>query len=211
MSGDGRVIVPQDLPGRSSCPSLRQIRHTRCPRPERTPIPIYALGDLTPDIAPDAFVHPDAVIIGSVSIGSESSIWPGAVLRGDRGRIRVGRRTSIQDGSVVHCTSALDTTIGDECTIGHLVHLEACTIADGALIGSGSTVLPGATVGPGAIVAAQALVPPGLHIPAGALARGVPARIIDDGADPDINRHAVEIYIDNARWFGQSLRRISET
>ena len=172
---------------------------------------IYALGDLVPDIAPDAFIHPDAVIIGAVTIGSESSVWPGAVLRGDRGRIRVGCRTSIQDGSVVHCTSLLDTTIGDECTIGHLVHLEGCTVADGALIGSGSTVLPGATVGSGAIVAAQALVPPGLHVPAGALARGVPARIIDDGADPDINRHAVETYTANAHWDAHSLRRIDET
>src|SRR5690606_5175753 len=103
-------------------------------------VPIYALGDQVPDIHPDAYVHPDAVVIGSVVIGADSSVWPTAVLRGDDGFIRVGERTSIQDGSIVHTTWNHPTTIGDECTIGHNVHLEGCTIEDKALIGSGSIV-----------------------------------------------------------------------
>ncbi|MFM8773573.1 MAG: gamma carbonic anhydrase family protein, partial [Actinomycetota bacterium] len=85
---------------------------------------IYSLGDRVPAIDPSAFIHPDAVIIGDVQVGPESSIWPGAVLRGDHGAIRVGARTSIQDGAIVHCTAELDTVVGDECTVGHLAHLE---------------------------------------------------------------------------------------
>jgi carbonic anhydrase/acetyltransferase-like protein (isoleucine patch superfamily) len=171
-------------------------------------VPIYALGDLVPDIAPDAFIHPDAVLIGSVTIRGGSSVWPGAVLRGDRGRITVGQRTSIQDGSVIHCSAAFDTIIGDECTIGHLVHLEGCSVADQSLIGSGATVLPGASIGRGAVVAAQALVPLGLTVPARALARGVPARVIEGAADPDMSRHAVATYVENAHWYAAKLRRL---
>ena len=171
-------------------------------------MPIYALGDLVPDISPQAFVHPDAVVIGRVTVGAESTVWPAAVLRGDHGRIVVGRRTSIQDGSVVHCTAELDTLIGDGCTIGHLAHLEGCTIEDGALVGSGATVLHRARVGTGALVAAQALVSPGAQIPPGALARGVPARVIEGAADPELLAHAVDTYVRNAHWYAADLRRI---
>lgn len=102
-------------------------------------MPIYALGDLEPEIHPDACVHPDAVVIGRVTIGARSSVWPQAVVRGDVDTgIHIGARTSIQDGSVIHTTLAQATTVGDDCTIGHLVHLEGCTIGDGCLIGSGA-------------------------------------------------------------------------
>ncbi len=171
-------------------------------------MPIYAIGDFEPTIASDAFVHPEAVIIGRVTIGSESTVWPSAVLRGDHGSITVGDRTSIQDGAVIHCTADLDTSIGSDCTVGHLAHLEGCTIDDGALVGSGATVLHRARIGSGALVAAQALVPPGTQIPAGALARGVPARIVEDAADADLLRHAVTTYVHNAHWYAAQLRRI---
>ena len=117
---------------------------------------IYALGDLVPDIAPDAYVHPDAVVIGDVTIGSESTIWPGAVLRGDSGPITIGERTSIQDGSVIHTTEHAPTRVGNDCVIGHLVHLEGCLIEDGSLVGSGAVVLHMARVRPGALVGAGA-------------------------------------------------------
>jgi carbonic anhydrase/acetyltransferase-like protein (isoleucine patch superfamily) len=171
-------------------------------------MPIYALGDLVPDISPQAFVHPDAVIIGRVTIGAESTVWPMAVLRGDHGRITVGSQTSIQDGAVIHCTAEFDTTIGDACTIGHLAHLEGCTVEDRALVGSGATVLHRARVGGGALVAAAALVPPGTDIPPGALARGVPARVVENGADPDLITHAVDTYVRNAHWYAADLRRL---
>ena len=119
-------------------------------------MPRYALGDVEPSIHPDAYVHPDAVVIGNVTIGAESTVWPTAVLRGDDGEIRVGARTSIQDGSIIHTTLWQATVIGDEVTVGHNVHIEAATIGDGALISSGSVVLNGATVSAGAVVAAGA-------------------------------------------------------
>jgi carbonic anhydrase/acetyltransferase-like protein (isoleucine patch superfamily) len=91
-------------------------------------VPIYALGTQVPSIDPTAYVHPDAVVIGSVTIGPESTIWAGAVLRGDDGNIVIGARTSIQDGTVIHTTPMYPTTVGDDCVIGHIVHLEGCTI-----------------------------------------------------------------------------------
>ncbi|MFM9135833.1 MAG: gamma carbonic anhydrase family protein [bacterium] len=169
---------------------------------------LYALGDRLPSIDPSAFVHPDAVIIGDVRIGPESTVWPMAVLRGDHGSIRVGARSSVQDGTVIHCTAEHDTVVGDECTIGHLAHLEGCVLEDGSLVGSGATVLHRAVVGTGALVAAGALVPPGLLVPPGALARGVPARIVPDGADPAIREHAVRTYVRNAHWYAAELRRL---
>src|SRR5258708_3383435 len=103
---------------------------------------LYALGDIVPRIDPDAFVHPDCTIIGNVEIGAGATIWPQAVLRGDQSRIVVGARTSVQDGAVLHCTRELETIVGDDCTIGHLAHLEGCVVEDGPLVGPGSLVLP---------------------------------------------------------------------
>lgn len=171
-------------------------------------MPLYALGDRTPVIDSSAFVHPDAVIIGAVTLGPESSVWPSAVLRGDHGTITVGARTSIQDGAVIHCSSSWDTAIGNDCTIGHLAHLEGCTILDGSLVGSGSVVLQHATVGPAALVAAGALVTPGTEVPGGALARGVPARVVENGADAELLRHAAQTYVRNAHWYAADLRRL---
>ena len=121
-------------------------------------MPIYALGDQVPDIHPEAYVHPDAVVIGSVRIGARSSVWPGAVLRGDDGEIVVGDETSVQDGAVIHTTPVWPTLLGNRVTIGHNAHLEACTVEDRALVGSGSIVLHNAVVGREAIVGAGAFV-----------------------------------------------------
>ena len=137
-------------------------------------MPIYQLGDLVPIIDPEAYVHPEAVIIGQVTIGPEATVWPGAVLRGDYGTISVGARTSIQDGTVLHAGPGFPTAVGANCVVGHLAHLEGCRIADGALVGSGSVVLHHAVVEEGATVAANAVVPNRMVVPAGALARGVP-------------------------------------
>src|SRR6266568_9349353 len=142
-------------------------------------MPVYALANLVPVIDPDAFVHPDAVVIGSVELAAGASVWPGAVLRGDHGLIRVGGRTSVQDGTVIHTTREWPTLIGADCVIGHRAHLEGCTVEDGCLIGSGSLVLNRSQVGAGAgsVVAAAALVREDTVVPPGALAFGVPAAI----------------------------------
>jgi carbonic anhydrase/acetyltransferase-like protein (isoleucine patch superfamily) len=173
-----------------------------------TDVAIYALGDQIPDIHPDAFVHPDAVIIGSVTIGAESSIWPCAVLRGDAGTITIGARTSIQDGAVIHTTEVFPTTVGDDCVIGHIVHLEGCTIESGALIGSGSVVLHQAVVQTGALVAANSTVLNKGFVPSGALAVGSPVVIKEGRADPEMIRLSAEVYVHKARWYRTSLRRL---
>lgn len=171
-------------------------------------MPLYAIADREPTIDPAAFVHPDAVIIGDVTIGPESTVWPGAVLRGDHGSIRVGAGTSVQDGAVVHCTSAHDTIIGDRCTIGHNAHLEGCTIEDECLIGSGSVVLHRAVVRTGALVGAQALVTNDTEVPAAAMALGVPAKIKLDAVPAGANLRAAQIYIGNSHWYNADLRRL---
>ena len=171
-------------------------------------MPIYALGEQVPEIDASAYVHPDAVVIGSVSIGPESSIWPGAVLRGDDGEIRVGARTSIQDGSVLHTTPGHPTVVGDECVVGHLVHLEGCTIENRAMVANGAIVLHRCVVGTGAVVAANAVVLNDVEVPSGALAVGAPATIKPGRARLDDILHAVDTYIARAARFRQTLRRI---
>lgn len=171
---------------------------------------VYALGDRVPQIDPTAFVHPDATVIGNVTIGPESTIWPQAVLRGDYGSITVGARTSIQDGSVIHTTERHPTVIGDDCVIGHLVHMECCTIEDRALVGSGSIVLHRVVVRSEAVVGANAVVPNDMEVPSRAMALGVPAKLrLDAVKDPDamIGRGARN-YVRNGARYRAELRRI---
>jgi carbonic anhydrase/acetyltransferase-like protein (isoleucine patch superfamily) len=130
------------------------------------------------------------------------------VLRGDHGRIEVGARTSVQDGTVVHCTHDWPTLIGAECVVGHNAHLEGCVVGDRCLIGSGSITLNGVTVGTGAIVAAASLVPEGFEVPPGALVAGVPARIKRTGVSPGFAEKAVKTYIETARAHRAGLRRL---
>ena len=169
-------------------------------------MPIYALGDRTPTIHPDAFVHPDAVVIGDVHIGAHSSVWPQAVLRGDYGTILVGERTSIQDGAVVHAVAEYPTVVGDDCVVGHLAHLEGCVVEDRALIGSGSIVLHEAIVRRGATVGAGAVVRNRTDVPENALAIGVPATIRFDASDRDEIAMGAALYVRNAQRYRDELR-----
>jgi len=172
-------------------------------------VAIYALGDVEPDIDASAYVHPDAVVIGEVTIGRESSVWPSAVLRGDPGGIVIGARTSIQDGTVVHTTPIHPTRVGDECVIGHLVHLEGCTIGNGALVGSGAIVLNGAVLEDECLVGAGALVPGNLTVPSRAMALGVPASLRLDAVRPDAQiRIGMEVYRERGRTYREQLRRL---
>lgn len=169
-------------------------------------MPIYALGDRVPNIHPDAFIHPDAVLIGDVRVGADSSVWPGAVLRGDYGTITVGERTSIQDGAIVHATAELPTLIGDDCVIGHLAHLEGCVIHDRVLVGSGSIVLHEAVVDSGATIGAGAVVRNRSHVPANALAVGVPATLKLDASDEAVIVESANLYVANGRRYKKDLR-----
>ncbi len=172
-------------------------------------MPIYALGELEPSIHPDAYVHPDATLIGAVTLGAGTSVWPQAVLRGDNGTITVGARTSVQDGTVVHCTPVHAATIGTDCVVGHNVHIEGATIGDGCLVGSGSVVLNGATVEPGAVVGAGAVVSFDGHVPARRMALGVPARIREGYEVPEGSwRCTVDAYLASIGRYRSELRRL---
>jgi carbonic anhydrase/acetyltransferase-like protein (isoleucine patch superfamily) len=169
---------------------------------------IYEIDGRVPRIDPAAYVHPDAVVIGAVTIGPESTVWPGAVLRGDYGVITVGARTSVQDGSVIHATADCPTTIGNGCVIGHLVHLEGCTLEDDSLAGSGSVVLHRARVGRGATVGANAVVTNDTVVPAGALAVGVPAIIKEGKSSLIAIEMAAALYVANGKRYASGLIRL---
>jgi carbonic anhydrase/acetyltransferase-like protein (isoleucine patch superfamily) len=169
---------------------------------------IYRLGDLVPTVDPEAFVHPDAVVIGDVTIGPDASVWPGAVLRGDFGTITIGARSSVQDGTVIHAGPGFPTVVGDGCVIGHLAHLEGCTLEDESLVGSGSVVLHHAVVRSGATVGANAVVPNRMEVPGGALAVGVPATVRPGRSNLVLIQVSGAEYVANARRYRTSLTRV---
>jgi carbonic anhydrase/acetyltransferase-like protein (isoleucine patch superfamily) len=141
---------------------------------------VHAVGDAVPRIDATAFVHPAAVIMGDVEVGPYSSIWPGAVLRGDFARIRVGARTSIQDNVVIHADGD-GTHIGDRCVVGHLAFIEEAVIGNGCLVSAGSRILNGARMHDGSVAAAGAVVLGRTEVPTGMRAQGVPATIVAGG------------------------------
>lgn len=139
---------------------------------------ISALGDLVPRIAPTAWVHPDATIIGDVEIGAGSSVWPGAVLRGDFGAIRIGERTSIQDNVVIHAAPHAPTVVGDGCIVAHLAFIETAIVEDDCMVAVAAQMLPGSILRRGTVAAAGAVLAAGLEVPSGHRAQGVPARLV---------------------------------
>jgi carbonic anhydrase/acetyltransferase-like protein (isoleucine patch superfamily) len=132
----------------------------------------------TPDTSGCLFVAANATVLGDVTFGARTSVFYGAVLRGDINAIHVGEGTNIQDNAVVHLADDLGATIGAWCTIGHGAIVHACTIGDECLVGMGATILDGAVIGARSMVGAQSLVPRGFECPAGSLVYGSPARVI---------------------------------
>jgi carbonic anhydrase/acetyltransferase-like protein (isoleucine patch superfamily) len=144
-----------------------------------------------------------------VRILAHASVWPQAVLRGDGGRIEIGARTSVQDGTVIHCTDVHPVLVGADCVIGHNVHIEGATIADRCLIASGSVVLNGSVVESGAIVGAGAVVSFGGHVPARSMALGVPAKIREGYQVPEgAWQFAVDRYVASIERYRNNLRRL---
>jgi carbonic anhydrase/acetyltransferase-like protein (isoleucine patch superfamily) len=129
-------------------------------------------------IHPTAFVAPTASVMGNVTLGAESSVWYGAVLRGDMAPIVIGERTNLQDGTIVHVDEGEPCTIGSRVGVGHRVILHGCTVEDDCLIGMGSILLNGVRIGSGSVVAAGAVIPEGMQIPPRSLVMGVPGRIV---------------------------------
>ena len=133
---------------------------------------------ITPQLDTSVFVAPNACVIGDVQVGENSSLWFNVIVRGDVNFIRIGSRTNIQDGSVIHVTRKTHpTVIGDDVTVGHSVTLHGCTVHDGSLIGIRAIVLDGAVIGASSLVAAGSVVAPGTQIPPRSLVMGSPARV----------------------------------
>ncbi|GAB0058726.1 Protein YrdA [Candidatus Magnetaquicoccaceae bacterium FCR-1] len=177
-------------------------------------MPIRPFEGIFPTIDPTAFVHPDAVVIGDVVIGAESSIWPGAIVRGDVNPIRIGARSNIQDGSVLHVNRAtarypngVPLIIGDDVIVGHNVNLHACTLEHGCMIGIGAIVLDGAVIESGSMVGAGSLVAPHKRVAAGQLWMGSPAKALRDltPEERESMRLTVESYRTLARRHAESL------
>lgn len=145
-----------------------------------TPMGLVAHHGLLPRLAPSVFVAEDAVVVGDVEVGADSSIWYHVVLRGDINSIRIGDRTNIQDGTIVHVARIYPVVIGSDVTIGHQVMVHGCIIEDGALIGMSAVVLDHARIGAQAVVAAGTVVREHFVVPAGTLVAGVPGRVVRD-------------------------------
>lgn len=139
---------------------------------------IFALGDRIPDIAADAWVAPDANVIGRVILEAGVSVWFGSTLRGDNEPIRVGAGSNVQEDCVFHTDMGFPLTVGRGCTIGHKAMLHGCTIGEATLIGMGATVLNGARIGRNCLIGAGALIPEGKEIPDGVLVVGAPGRVV---------------------------------
>ena len=150
---------------------------------------------LLPRVHPTAYIDDSAQVIGDVEIGEESSVWMCVVIRGDVHRIRIGRRSNVQDGTVIHAMKETHpTTIGNNVTIGHAAIVHGCTIEDQCLIGMGAILLNGAHVGTGSIVAAGALVVEGMQVPPHSLVMGSPAKVKRTLADSDVSE--IQMYAD---------------
>jgi carbonic anhydrase/acetyltransferase-like protein (isoleucine patch superfamily) len=139
---------------------------------------IHTFAAKTPAKAPDAFIAPGAVLVGDVQVGQQASIWFQATVRADLNAIRIGARSNIQDGAVIHVADAHGTVIGEDVTVGHCAILHACTVGDAVLIGMNAVVLDGAVIGSRSIVGANALVTAGTQVPEGSLFLGSPGKVV---------------------------------
>lgn len=166
-------------------------------------------GDTFPRFPESAWIAPGAYVIGDVYLGEESSVWYGAVLRGDTEPIRIGARTNVQDGCVLHADPGFPAVVGKGCVVGHKAIVHGCEIGDDSLVGMGATILNGAKIGEGSIVAAGAVVPEGREFPPRSLIVGIPAKRVGDVSEEqtaDIARGASE-YVERAASHRRSLQR----
>lgn len=169
---------------------------------------IYALGERRPVFEGSGhFIAENATIIGSVRIGSASSVWFNCVLRGDNDWIEIGERSNIQDGAVLHTDPGLKLVVGNDVTIGHKAMLHGCTIGDESLVGIGSTVMNGAHIGAHCIVGAHALVTENKAFPEGSLILGAPARVVRALSEEELTvvRYSADAYVNNSERFNAEL------
>lgn len=171
---------------------------------------IYTLEGLTPRLGRDVYVAPNATVVGDVELGDEVSIWFGAVLRGDVERLTIGRRSNVQDNSVLHSDPGSPLTLGENVTVGHAVILHGCTIGDGSLIGMGASILNDTRIGRNCLVGANALITEGKEYADGMLIVGSPARAIRLLTPDELARMAGSAgrYIEQGRIYSKGLRQV---
>ncbi len=171
--------------------------------------PLWSLDGVSPTVAPDAWIAPNAVVIGDVEIGAGASIWFNCVLRGDTNRIRVGARSNIQDGSILHVNpgEGMACLIGDDVTVGHMAIVHAAKLADRAFVAMAAVVLDGAEIASGGVLAAGAVLTPGKRIGPNEMWAGTPAKLVRVLSDDEIAKFAMTApaYVQNARRFRLGL------
>ncbi|HZX30381.1 MAG TPA: gamma carbonic anhydrase family protein [Rhodocyclaceae bacterium] len=171
---------------------------------------IFTLGDKKPQLGKDAWIAPNATVIGDVRLADKVSIWWNAVLRGDNDPITIGAGTNIQDGSVLHTDEGVPMNIGADVTVGHLVMLHGCTVGDGSLIGIGSVILNRAVIGKHSIVGANTLIPEGKVFPDRVLIVGSPGKVVRELTDEEVAKlkKSAEHYVGNAGRYRDNLQEI---
>ena len=167
-------------------------------------------GGKKPRVDPSAFVAPTAVLIGDVEVGPQSSVWFGAVLRGDNEWIELGERSQIQDNVMLHTDPGFPITIGANCVIGHNVVLHGCTVGDNTLIGMGAILLNGSKIGNNCLVGAGAVVTEGREFPDNSMVLGSPARVIREVDEKARNMiaHGADVYVQRWKQYAKGLKRI---
>jgi carbonic anhydrase/acetyltransferase-like protein (isoleucine patch superfamily) len=173
-------------------------------------MPVYGLDDVTPEIAEDCWIAPDAVVLGKVRILKGASIWFGAVLRGDNAWITIGPNSNVQDHSIIHADPGQPVTIGRGVTIGHRVMVHSASVGDGSLIGMGAILLNRAMIGTQSLVGAGALVTEDKNFEDGKLILGVPAKAVRDLSKEQILglEKSAAVYVANAQRYAKSFRRV---
>jgi carbonic anhydrase/acetyltransferase-like protein (isoleucine patch superfamily) len=172
---------------------------------------LYELDGIAPRLDPTAWVADSAQVMGNVSLGADTSVWFGTVIRGDTESITIGRGSNIQDGSVMHADIGMPIVVGENVTVGHKVMLHGCTIGDETLIGIGAIVLNGAKIGRNCLVGAGALVTEGKEFPDGSMIIGSPAKAVRPLSPEQIEsvRQSARHYVENARRFQAGLRKLA--
>ena len=171
---------------------------------------VYQLGDIKPQIDETAWVAPTAAVMGNVTLAEKSSVWFGAVLRGDNEVIEIGARSNVQDNSILHTDPGCPLKVGEGVIIGHRVMLHGCIIGDNTLIGIGATVLNNAKIGKNCLIGAHALITEGKEIPENSMVIGAPGKIIKTLNENQIAmlRLNAEVYVKNAERFEQDLKKL---
>ena len=173
---------------------------------------IYTIDGVTPRLGNDVYVAPNATVIGDVDLGDEVSVWFGAVLRGDVERLTIGRRSNIQDNSVLHSDPGSPLTLGESVTVGHAVVLHGCTIGDGTLIGMGASILNDARIGRNCLVGANALITEGKEFADGMLIVGSPARAVRPLTPEELTRMegSAGRYVERGKIYRKGLRQAKQ-